>query len=500
MKSTDCRQIFHPLFFVGSLLWLLLFIQFETPSFAQNQITPSAKPFLHALFTNHMVLQRDITAPIWGWTTPGEKVTVRLTGPGVLETTSTTTAGADGKWMTKLGPLKAGGPYSLVVSGPQQVTLQDVLVGDVWLCSGQSNMKMGMSMVATPGDIAAADHPKLRLFSVPYALAFSPSKNITSQWDLCTPQSLVAATDQWGGFSAVAYYFGKYLLEKYQVPIGLIHSSWGGSVVEAWVSGNSLKKTPEYAPAIRDLEAQAGSLPAENQNAPTVLFNGMIAPLVPFGIKGAIWYQGESNIGRHAEYAKILPLLIEDWRAHWNLGAFPFLIVQLPNMGPPAEQPGESQWASLREVQAQVASNLPNVGLAVTIDLGQADNIHPPRKEEVGVRLSLVARNLVYGEKVEASGPVYSGMKSEHNALRISFYHANGLAAKDGGKLTGFAIAGQDMRWVWADATIDGSDVLLSSPSVSKPTVAGYNWADNPNGNLTNATGLPAAPFRTDAR
>jgi sialate O-acetylesterase len=642
---------------------LILLLQLTPPAFGQ----PTAKPFLHPLFTEHMVLQRDIPAPIWGWTSRGEKVTVRLSDPGMEDATASATAGADGKWMVKLGPLKPGGPYTLAVTGPQEVTLQDVLVGDVWLCSGQSNMRMGVTLIAKPEELAAATHPHLRLFTVPKITAITPRETLPAKWDLCTPKTIAEQPDHWGGFSAVAYYFGKNIQEKYNVPIGLIHSSWGGSVVEAWVGAARLRKAPEYLQIIEQLEAQAqkpdaenlpklmetfwqadpgtvahwekepaevaqwktmtvpgkwelaglpdydgvawfrkevtlpedwagkeltlhlgaiddrettffngeqvgatddsqkareykipaalvragrnvitvrvldsgrgggfrsepsalhldgptslplagdwtykASLPladappvplavAGNHNCPTALFNGMIAPLEPVGIKGALWYQGESNIERASEYGRVLPLLIEDWRATWGIGEFPFLIVQLPNMHAPRELPGDSGWATFREVQAQIARTVPNAGLAVTIDLGQADDIHPTKKQEVGRRLALVAQNVAYGETVEASGPIYASVKIEAATLRLSFQHAAGLAARGGAMLTGFAVAGDDKKWVWADAKVDGSDVVLSSPSVPQPTAARYSWADNPSGNLTNATGLPAMPFRTDA-
>ncbi|HEX8832603.1 MAG TPA: sialate O-acetylesterase, partial [Abditibacteriaceae bacterium] len=238
---------------------------------------------------------------------------------------------------------------------------------------------------------------------------------------------------------------------------------------------------------------------ADNRNLPTGLYNGMIAPLVPFGIKGAIWYQGESNAGRAKQYETLLPTMIKDWRSRFGVGKFPFLIVQLANFMAPREQPTESQWAELRETQARTAQTLPKAGLAVTIDIGEANDIHPKNKRDVGRRLALAAQAIAYGQKVEYSGPVYKSMKIRDGKIRLRFTHVAGLSSQGGEKLRGFAIAGSDKKWTWADAVIEGKTVVLSSPSVPNPTAARYNWADNPNGNLTNAAGLPAVPFRTDA-
>ena len=234
-----------------------------------------------------------------------------------------------------------------------------------------------------------------------------------------------------------------------------------------------------------------------NPNVTTVLYNGMIAPLVPFGIKGAIWYQGESNAGRGKQYQTLLPTMIQDWRTRFGVGEFPFFIVQLANFMQARPQPGESAWAELREAQALTAQTLPKTGLAVAIDIGDAADIHPINKQEVGRRLALSAQSIAYGEKIEYSGPIYRALKVEGGKVRLTFTHAAGLAAKDGQKLQGFAIAGADKKWVWADAVIEGQSVVLSSPQVPNPTMARYNWADNPNGNLINAANLPAVPFRT---
>ncbi len=756
---------------------------------ALAQTANAAKPFLHPLFTDNMVLQRGVADPIWGWAEPGQKVTVSMSGAAETATKterfavkSSVTAGADGKWLAKIGPLKAGGPYSLMVSGPQDVTLNNVMVGDVWICSGQSNMEMGIGAINAPDDIAKANNPNIRLFTVPKAVAMTPRDLTSGQWDVCTPETV--AKGGWGGFSAVGYFFGKNLQENLKVPIGLIHTSWGGTIAEAWTSAEALKANlPEFVPAVEQVEAAAKNqnaatfaqqmadwwtkndpgtaanwqnadidvaawktmnLPAKwedaglpdfdgvawirkevaipdawagkdltlhlgpiddndstffngtqvgstegwqaprdykipgnlvkagkniiavrvldtgggggaygnaadmkleapgaepialagawsfkdsvplnktapapaqingNPNVTTVLYNGMIAPLVPFGVKGAIWYQGESNAGRGKQYQTLLPTMIKDWRNRFGVGEFPFYIVQLANFMEAKDQPGESAWAELREAQSLTSQTLPNTGIAVAIDIGDAADIHPRNKQEVGRRLALNALAKDYGQKIEYSGPLYDSMKTEGGKIRLKFTHAAGLAAKkmpahdpakavdlprghwaykaldklaevgiiegkpDGtafgnignkvvaryefavaiarllqknqlqpernsgplgttikapliseekasliqivsalrqeflpelvqlgmdksvGNLSGFAIAGDDKKWFWANAKIEGDEVVLWNEAVFNPTVARYNWADNPNGNLTNAAGLPAVPFRTD--
>ena len=624
---------------------------------------PPAKPFLHPLFTDNMVLQRGVADPVWGWAEPGQKIKVSLNGK-----TATAVAGADGKWMARIGPFKAGGPFTLTIAGSQSVTLKNVMVGDVWICSGQSNMEMGMGVINAPDDIAKANHPNLRLFTVPQTVATAPRELTVGNWGVCTPETLTKGG--WGGFSAVGYFFGQNLQEMQNVPIGLIHTSWGGTVAEAWTSAEAIKASlPEFVPTVEQVEAAArnqvassfadqmagwwkkndpgtaahwqatdldttawktmnlpivwekagldsfdgvvwfrkevtlpdgwagknavlhlgpiddidtaffngvpvgategvqlprdykipGHLvkagrnviavgvldtggiggiygdaqsmkletpgaepiglaggwfynvsvalaqtappPAQldgNPNVTTVLYNGMIAPLLPFAIKGAIWYQGEANASRGKQYQTLLPTMIKDWRSRFGVGEFPFLIVQLANFMERKAQPAESAWAELREAQALTAQTLPKTGLAVAIDIGDAADIHPKNKQEVGRRLALSAQAIAYGNKNEYSGPVCDSMKIKGGKLRLKFTHASGMAVKDGGKLQGFAIAGDDKKWVWADATIAGQSVILSSPQVPNPAAARYDWADNPDGNLVNAASLPAVPFRTD--
>ena len=296
-----------------------------------------------------MVLHARHPAPVWGWTEAGKEVKVTINGK-----TATATADPDGKWLAKVGPLTAGGPFEMTVSGPEEVKLANVMVGDVWICSGQSNMEFGIANGKNAKEeIAAADHPNIRLFTVPKNVAYEPQsgflkKGEQAKWLVCDPKNVTVG--DWGGFSAAAYFFGRDLEEKLHVPIGLIHTSWGGTIAEAWVSQQSLEQMPDFAQALHDLphEPPADKKQAWNPNQVTVLYNGMIAPLEPLAIKGAIWYQGESNAGRPAQYRTLLPTLIRDWRGHFSGRDFPFFIVQLASFMPEVDKPTESQWAELR--------------------------------------------------------------------------------------------------------------------------------------------------------
>lgn len=630
-----------------------------------------ARPFLHTLFTDNMVLQRGVPDPIWGWTTPGQKVTVAM-----QRKRATAVAGADGKWMTRIGPFAAGGPYTLTVSGPQIMTLNNILVGDVWICSGQSNMEMGIGNVKdAQQEIAAANYPNIRLFTVPKTVAAEPQSGVNSQWQACNPQTV--STGGWGGFSAAGYFFGRDLYQQLHVPLGLIHTSWGGTIAEAWTSAEALNTMADFKPAVAHFQqaaaaAKAGAgnydtnlnqwyakndpgsapglgwadaafatagwktmslpqfwegaglpnydgvawfrkeidLPAawdgkaamlhlgpvddnettwingtrigategasvprdykipanvlktghnviavrvldtggnggfggkpedmrleadgaaplplagswlyqdsaplakmtpvpqridSNPNVVTVLYNGMVAPLVPFAIKGAIWYQGESNGGRGAQYRTLLPTLIKDWRSRFGVGDFPFFIVQLANFTPtkPDPESKDDGWSEVREAQLLTSETVPNTAIASAIDIGEAGDIHPKNKQEVGRRLALDALGIAYGQKVEYSGPRYRAMQQAGDAIRLTFDHlGGGLVAQGGAKLQGFAIAGADKKFVWADARIDGNTVVVSSPLVLNPVAVRYGWAMNPVVNLYNKEGLPASPFRTNS-
>jgi sialate O-acetylesterase len=624
------------------------------------------KPFLHPLFTSNMVWQRDLAAPIWGWSTPGTKVTVAM-----LDKTATATADADGKWLAKLGPFPAGGPCTLTVSGPQTVTLENVLVGDVWLCGGQSNMLFGINNLGKEAaqEVANATDGNIRLYEVPHNIQLAPQQAyVGGRWDVCSPQTIVKGG--WGGFSAVAYFFGRQLRKDVNVPIGLLESCWAGTVAEAWTSGEVLRaKLPEFndglkivaeananpqwitdhftqetenwwnsepgshngfpwaaadldtsawksmtlpttieaaglnmdgivwfhkeiqlpeAWAGKDLVLNLGSIddrditwfngtkvgatdrisprraypvpgalvkagrnvitvrlhdlynnggligPAEfmklvnpaddanpiilagdwlykdtlhgrlpipfdtQPNNPSVLYNGMIATLLPFAIKGAIWYQGESNAGRAPQYRTLLPTMISDWRARFGVGDFPFIIVSLANLGAVDVQPGNGGWSELREAQFLTTKALPNVGIAMAIDIGDPNDIHPTNKQEVGRRLALSAEAIAYGKKVDYSGPVYKTMTVQGNSIRLEFDQLAGGLVMKGDTLRGFAIAGADKKFVWADAVIDGNTVVVSAATVAQPTAVRYDWGNNPSGNLYNKAELPAVPFRTD--
>jgi sialate O-acetylesterase len=638
--------------------------------FISCQKGPATEIQLPALFTDNMVLQQNINCPVWGTANPGGLVTVVCNNQELA-----TNADNDGNWRVNLAPMTAGGPFELKIIGKDTISIKNVMVGEVWICSGQSNMEWAVqSSNNAEVEIAAADYPDIRLFTVVKTATVVPSKDIPSDgWHICTPQSVP-------GFSAVAYFFGRSLSKNLKVPIGLIHTSWGGTPAEAWTSRATLKTLPDYIDFVNNIEKNVDSLknaqqdylawqkkwaqkmdqwmeevivqdkgnqekwadagydhsiwktmqipalwedkelpgldgivwfkkevnidkswsgqevtlhmgpiddiditwfngvrlgsetsynkereytvPAsavkEGRNVitvsvmdhggggglygdarlyylktgektkeisgdwayqvstdmekihgdlkrpkspayqPSFLYNAMIYPLIPYGIQGAIWYQGESNAGRAHQYRSLFPAMIQDWRKSWQQGDFTFLFVQLANFMEIKPQPAEDTWAELREAQTMTLS-LPNTGMAVIIDIGEANDIHPRNKQDVGTRLALNARKLVYGEDIPYSGPMYHSMKTEDNKIRIFFDHIyEGLAAKDGKKLMGFAIAGEDKKFVWANAVIDGKTVIVSSPQVKQPVAVRYAWAANPVCNLYNSADLPASPFRTD--
>lgn len=619
-------------------------------------------PFVTNVLSSHMVLQRDKPNTFWGWTKPGETVTVTLDGRS-----ASGVAGPDGKWIAKLTPPRVGGPYTVQIDGSQHVTLDDVLVGDVWLCGGQSNMEFGLTLAnGGPEAVSAANDPQIRIFLAPKATAFKPQPLNGGTWKVATPETV--AQDGWGGFSAVGYFFGKKIHDEIHVPIGLVGDYWGGTNAESWMSasaahtlgdfdkqlssvdaflangskayeervadwyvtndpgskpgqewfrpaeggnwqtvdilkgfeqigmGNSdgtawFRRTidltaaqaageatltlgaiddadttwvngellgshtvwneprvykispgtlheganmiavrvldtgaqggfsgPEDALALTlgdgtkiplsgDWQARAGvdfnratAYPMDmnnNPNVPTVLSNGMIEPIVPLALKGAIWYQGENNAGRAYQYRKVLPAMIEDWRKRFAQGDFPFYIVSLANFMPHRDTPGDDAWAELREAQARTAAGVKNSGIALAIDVGDAGDIHPKDKKTVGERLALIALARDYGKKVAYEGPTYKAMKVEGSSIRLTFDHAAGLTTH--GTVPGeFAICGVDHQWHWASAKIDGQTIVVSSPEVPKPVAVRYAWQSNPVANVYNGAGLPMVPFRTD--
>ncbi len=624
------------------------------------------RPFLHPLFSDHAVLQRRVEVPVWGWTTPGARVIVSLAHQMMLAK-----ADASGRWEARLGPFNAGGPFELRAEGPETAVIKDVMIGDVWLCSGQSNMEWPVALAQNAEtEIAAADFPGIRLFTVPRNIALAPVETFEASWAVCSPASVA-------DFSAVGYFFGRELHRELGTPIGLIDASWGGTVAEAWTSAGALNDLADFRPAVAEaaewekhaaeaeaiyerrmrewwaandpgsqpeaawaaaemddsrwaemalpahweeaglpgfdgivwfrrkfavpktwrgddlmlhlakvddadttfingrqignmrlwnrqrvyrvpaslLKAEANTIavrvldtgggggiygspdemflrsadaakagaqplagwwkyqastemsalkrlpqqPGASPNAAAVLYNGMIAPLLSGAIKGAIWYQGESNANRPAQYRTLLPTMITDWRARFGAGDFPFLIVQLANFLQRETEPTDPDWAALREAQALAASQDEQTGLAVSIDIGEANDIHPRNKQEVGRRLALAARKIGYGQNIVSSGPQYSRMTVSGRSIVLSFDSiGSGLTAKGGGKLKGFSIAGTDGRFIWADAEISGDQVVVSSPQVPAPAAVRYAWANNPECNLYNREGLPAVPFRTD--
>jgi sialate O-acetylesterase len=484
-----------------------------------------------AIFGSHMVLQRDMPVPVWGWADAGEEVTVTFQSQK-----KSTKADPDGKWSVKLDPLNIGLPASLVVNGRNQLAFDDVLVGDVWVCSGQSNMEWSIAAAIDPDlEALASKNEKLRLFHLMKAASTTPKTDCVGKWAVSGPNDVNA-------FSAVAFFFGRQLQQTLDVPIGLINTSWGGTRAEAWTSAEGMASRGEFKPIIEWWEKAEKEYPqkkaaydeamekwkkesadakAEGKKGPpqpqapmdpsatphrqTNLYNAMIAPIVPYGIKGAIWYQGESNAGRAEQYRTLMAALIKSWRDAWKQGNFPFYQVQLANFMAKKDQPGDSAWAELREAQVISSEAASPGGVACIIDIGTAKDIHPKNKQDVGKRLARLALVDLYGfaGKVTRSGPTYRSMDIKEGKIVLYFDNLgegglNGLISYYGEPLTGFAIAGEDKKFVWADAKIDGETVVVSSKDVPNPVAVRYNWADNPDGNLYNKAYLPAYPFRTD--
>lgn len=496
---------------------------------------------LPALFTDGLVLQQGKPIAVWGKAAADEDVTVRFAGQ-----TQVTRADLDGKWRLSLDPLPANAtPAEMTITGKNTVTLKNILVGEVWLCSGQSNMQWTVSKSANAAqEVAAANFPQIRMFSVQRATALEPVSDVTGSWQEASPATV-------GSFSAVAYFFGRHLHQVLKVPVGLINTSWGGTRIEAWTSQESLRERPCAAQMLSDWEGLRGSWdaaaetakfevareewqaqvkkitaanaalpanqkqklpaapkpaddPSKTPHYPATLFNAMVAPLIPYTLQGAIWYQGESNQKRAFQYQELLPNLINDWRTRWN-DEFSFLIVQLASYGngqSPATEPGiPDTWAELQEAQYLTSITLAKTGLVVTNDIGEEKDIHPKNKQEVGRRLALWALARDYGRtETVPSGPLFKNSLIEGNQVRLQFEHASGgLKTRDGAELRHFQIAGEDQRWHWAEAKIVGEEVLVSSPAVAAPVGVRYAWASWPTGaNLVNLQGLPASSFRTD--
>lgn len=494
---------------------------------------------LPSLFSEGAVFQQKQPIPVWGTAEAGEAVTVTLAGNEVK-----TTADASGNWFVKLPSVPAGGPFELSVKGNNVVVVPDVAIGEVWLASGQSNMAFRLQVPGAPDspyvveaekEIQAANDPMLRMLTVRKKATTEPVDKMVSLEGTWTAASPEAA----GRFSAVAYHFAKELRRKLKVPVGIIHSSWGGTPAQAWTNLAALEAEPtlaHYGPMRLnyieqfpeaekiykevtlaqwqtkvDAAKAAGKNPPrqprppigpESSQLPGSLYNAMIHPLIPYGIRGVIWYQGEANASKGKEYRTLFPALIKNWRSEWKQGDFPFLFVQLANYQTPQTEPVEkAPWAMLREAQLMTLA-VPHTGMASAIDLADPEkpgDIHPHNKKDVGLRLALNALAKVYDQPVASySGPIFSSMKTEGNKVRLSFEHADGGLQAKGEKLLGFAIASKEGAFVWADAVIEGDTVVVSSEQVKEPARVRYGWATNPIGNLYNKEGLPASPFRTD--
>jgi sialate O-acetylesterase len=523
-----------------------------------------------AQFSDHMILQRGIAVPVWGLGASGETITVDFAGQ-----TKTATVAADGKWMLKMDPLEASSEARefLVKSPSSTLKFTDVLVGDVWLASGQSNMDSPLSSGSAAQALPTANDPLLRFFKVTKTVAAEPAFEPKGQWQLTTPENA-------RGFSAVAYFFAQEIRRTQNVPVGVFNAAWGGTPIQTWMSLESIRREPAIAKTLTDWEtalaqhlsvqdkghlmtqyladmrdweatvmpawkaaqkahnvemdaARAAGLPlkpgpkperpeptvpdpiampapSKRPSTPTISYNGMIAPLAPYGLKGVIWYQGEADASRGPQYRVWFPRLIEGWRAAWGQGDFPFLYVQLPGNGSDPAPVAPVGIPFLREAQT-LALKLPQTGMAVTIDIGDPKDVHPDNKSFTGARLALVGRRVAYGENILASGPHYNGCTIEEGTVKLRFLEtgsgltigqapwvAAGNTAVPTDKLAGFFIAGADQKWVGAEAVIEGDTVKVSSPQVPVPVAVRYAWANSPRGNLYNKEGLPAGPFRTD--
>lgn len=487
-------------------------------------LTASAQVRLPNIFGDHMVLQQQQSNPVWGWAAPGETVTVRIHGQS-----HTAEADKDGRWKVHLKPIPAGGPYRMeIVSERSKFFFDDVLVGEVWICSGQSNMAWAIRNTNSAElAILTANHPGIRLISVPQVGTQEAQDDFNGAWTVCSPESVA-------DFSAVGYFFGRRLHHALDVPIGLIDNAWGGSAAEAWVSRDVLEKdgnydelmawwrdqeaSYDYDAILADWEKQAaewdampegerapnrprrpGNLMTGNQR-PANIYNGVLHPTIGYGIRGVIWYQGESNAGRAYQYRHLFPLLIQHWRDEWGQGNFPFYYVQLADFMAETDEPGDSGWAELREAQTMTMDRLPNVGEAVIIDVGEGRDIHPRNKQTVADRLARWALARDYKKDIQFRGPAYQSMKVEGNKIILTFNHVGqGLYAFDTQEPQGFSVAGADRKFVWAQARIISANQMeIWSENIQNPVAVRYAWANNPVCNMYSRDGLPMTPFRTD--
>lgn len=480
---------------------------------------------LPKILSDHMVLQAGKPAAIWGWADPQENVKVALG-----QQSASATAGTDGKWAVNLEVPAPGTALEMTVAGKNSITVKDILIGELWICSGQSNMEWTLSQSQNKdAEIAAANYPAIRHFKVPHLTADSPQEDLKGEWVVCSPETA-------GNFTGVGYFFGRELHKQLgNRPVGLIGTNWGGTPAESWASRKAMDAEPllkpmlegwdqrvasydpekaqaAYLKAKEDWEKKAAEAKAANQPPPRApgapsspavsggrpanLYNAMIAPLLPLRVKGAIWYQGESNVSRAVQYRTLFPLMIQNWRKDFNEPELPFYFVQIA----PYRYNQPQACAELWEAQLHTLKTVPHTGMAVTTDIGNYTNIHPANKQDVGLRLALWALAKNYGKADLAySGPVYQSAKTEGDKIRVSFEHAKGLKARDGKPLTHFTVAGEDQKFMPAEATVEGDTLVVRSADVSKPVAVRFAWDESSEPNLVNASGLPASPFRSDS-
>ena len=458
----------------------------------------SAAVKLPKIFSDNMVLQRERPIIVWGWASPHEKIRIKLNRQDKVFY-----ADKEGRWKIALLPERCGGPYELMVKGTNTIQLHDIMIGDVWVTAGQSNMLFAVrKSLNAETEMATANYPSIRQFKMDNAASNDPQEDYKNgKWKVCNPKTV-------GDFTAVGYFFAREISKEINVPIGIINISRGGTAIENWIALDAFEKNNYFG----DLVASTKNIVLDTavisqggkesiNNYPGLLFNGMINPIVSLPIKGMLWYQGEANIGRAYEYRKAFALLINDWRERWGQGDFPFYFAQLSSYkGRNGTSNNGSMWAELRESQAETLS-LPNTGMAVTIDLGEAEDIHPRNKQEVGKRLAAIALHKTYGKPIPWSGPLFKSLSIENDKAIVSFDHSScGLIVRENSEeVKGFEIAGSDGHFYPAVATIDGNQIVLQNPSVKVPAAVRYAWADNSiDANLYNKDGFPAAPFRTD--
>ncbi|MDF1845022.1 MAG: sialate O-acetylesterase [Rubripirellula sp.] len=492
-----------------SVLSLLL-----VPALAQAELKMSP------VFGDSMVVQRDKPIHVWGWTTPGTEVNVSMAGHS-----ASGKADQQGRFDVSLDPLSAGGgPQELTIKADETKTFRDVLVGEVWLCSGQSNMAWPVASANDPDlETLGAKFPNIRLISVPQVASQEPLNDFNGKWEVCTPETV-------RNFSAVGYFFGRQLHQTLDVPIGLIDNAWGGSAAEAWVRRDVLEEAGQYDELIKqwdqnvanyDQEAVTANFqkrmkkwqedrkgnrprpprsPISSNHRPANLYNGVLHPVLGYTIRGAVWYQGESNASRAYQYRDLFPLMIQNWRDEWGQGDFSFYWVQLADFRNEVSEPAGSDWAELREAQTMTMSRLANTGEAVITDLGEAADIHPRNKQDVAKRLARWALAKDYGYEIVFHSPMYQSMEAKGNKVAIKFDHVGGgMDTFDVREPIGFAIAGADKKFVTANAKLAGKDTIeVWSDSVTEPVAVRYAWADNPIANVQNKEGLPLTPFRTD--